>query len=267
MDIREMIRQAISENDMSGYLDFLMNEQSIYEISEFMNYLYSSYKKESKEVITTDENGNEITTIETIEINNDELFLYFLALLYNEDISYHDFSKIQTLIDNKTITKESLELNFKKIIEIDSDQNYYLLKSNLFRDKILNIYYGRTDLTSYKDEENIKNNAGLLFESLDSDKVEIYKSLPGVIYNESATSEDNGYNLLRYFTRVNDNEAVIEQFYPSFSYLINDINYTDFEKLFINADFLSLSAENRNSIVSAINYFYQKIMLGTIYYE
>lgn len=267
MDTREMIRQVISENDMSDYLDFLMNEQSIYELNEFMNYLYSSYKKESKEVIKIDENGKEYTEIETIEINNDDLFIYFLALLYNEDISYHDFNKIQIMIDNKTITKEILEVNFNKIIGIDSDNNYSLLKTNLFRDKILNIYYGRTDLTSYKDEENLKNNSGLLFESLDSDKLEIYKSLPGVMYAESSTSEENGYNFLRYFTRVNGNEAYIEQYYPSFSYLINDNKYTDFEKLFINADFLSLSAENKNEIVSAINYFYQKIMLGTIYYE
>jgi len=227
MNIRQELRNKINNDDLSDFFNFLMNEQSISYINEFMKDVHDN--------------------------NIDDGYLYIMSLLYNEDISYVQLPQIvqiyKTYIGNKDDFGKAVLDNFKNIH---------------IRDKIINIYTGRGDILSYKDIDNIKDNAKIIYSSLTENEKNDYLNLPGAI--------DDSYEFIKYFARINNSSATIESYIDYYSYIYNKkmaiymhANNNAGYQLNSN-EFENISDSDFDRIKNIIDNFYSKIMSGTIYY-
>ena len=117
-------------------------------------------------------------------------------------------------------------------------------------DLIKNVYYGRTDVRSYKDEDNIKSVMENVYNELNDKHKELLIKL-GVV-------KESFYN---YFIRINDLSAKCEDNIQTISYILNMNQYSSNNLKFDITP--GLDDPENTSILLEI---FQKISERTIYY-
>lgn len=203
--------QFISKEDFTSFLDFLLNENSIYEISNFLKQLYNKDSGEFESI--KDENS----------VDESKLFHLAMFLLYNEVITYKDLNLIANFY-----TVSDLENVCKWIFGFGSNQ-YKSLEHRVFiRDYIKYLYTNTTNIQAYKNLENLEK----VFKDIhDNVLTEDEKNLLDLI-NILKTIDLNGIfvtpntNFSRFFYRINNTEAYIENILPFFAYILNDNSFT-----------------------------------------
>ena len=175
---------------------------------------------------------------------SDDLFKYYpyvMFLILTESISITQLATTE-IYDYSEL--KQLALNW-----VSSGSNKIKKEISAY-DLIKNVYYGRTDVKSYKDENNIKSVMENIYNELDDNHKELLSKL-GVI-------KDSFYN---YFIRINDLSAKCEDNIQTISYILNMDQYSSNNLKFDVTP--GLDDPENTSILLEI---FQKISERTIYY-
>jgi len=303
MNIRTELRNIINKDDISNFLDHTLTPEAIEYVNNTMKLLYDN--------------------------NRDNLFMYLLLLLYNEDISYSnlqeiinlefiDDTELRNFLDNTGIDITSSEyrqllktlnknLTDEELLEYtenytsfkddasDAEIRYMYLhsnkqfsekmfenicnnifgvtnaeknsiKSNFVRELIPNIYYSRSDISAYKDLNNIKSEAVKIYNLLTTAEKDLYKLLAGIDIQDEETEED-AYNFLSFFCRINDREANCESSIQNLSYILNrDVFYYPIQLYYVKDEIKNKTDSEKMEMKTLLENIFQKIASRTIYY-
>lgn len=195
----------VSKQKFSSFLDFILNENSIGEFSEFLQKLYRIDENNNFKNIY-DSNGNNYSTYYKI----------IMFLLYHEYLNVN-FTELEDLLN-----KDYADLvAYCNQITAGSLMNH----NGFLRDKIRNIYSNRVDIISYKDTANIKKVINDIYNNdLTSEEQSLFVKLPDAI------KSDNELNFYKYFYRVNNSKAEIENNIAFISLLYNTNILDEFSK-------------------------------------
>lgn len=175
---------------------------------------------------------------------SEDLFKYYpyvMFLILTESISITQLATTE-IYDYSEL--KQLALNW-----VSSEDNKIKKEISVY-DLIKNVYYGRTDVRSYKDEDNIKSVMENIYNELNDKHKELLSKL-GVV-------KESFYN---YFIRINDLSAKCEDNIQTISYILNMNQYSNNNLKFDITP--GLDDPENTSILLEI---FQKISERTIYY-
>lgn len=284
--LQDLIKVVLPKDKLTTFLKFYLSDDSIYEFKQLLDRLYKLDREKS----------NLNTTNKTHNFYYSRIIPLIEFLLYNESLSlpaikeelYKEDMNIEEIYKN-------LENKCKNILHAYkvSDDNSITEKQYYLRNYIKYIYYGRTDVDSYADIDNVKNTIYNLFEFTSTSKDQTTEQqiiekiidtlfpknngdeadsgislleeeaddIPVDEYTEYLKSDEFKYHLCRTFMRINDEPAYIEspELLQTISEAINGLplTLTNYKELY------DLIKDNTGIFLN----IFQKIMNGTIYYE
>ena len=207
--IQELVN-TIPREEFNAFLNKFLSTTNIEKMNEVLNLLYTKVKEEVTNATEDQE-----------EFIYKNAYHYMMSLLYNEAITIEH-------------AKEKLTNN-----EADFFKNYYttlcgfgssngnaIYREYFVRDYIANIYHHRTDILSYKDIDNIKEEFGRIWGLLTNDEKVCAKTLIGLINNETIEGNNCPENFYKFFTRINDESADCEKNIELLSYILNKDKYS-----------------------------------------
>ena len=94
------------------------------------------------------------------------------------------------------------------------------------RDYIVNIYHHRSDILSYKDVDNIKEEFSRIWDLLTDEEKNATRTLMHLINGKAITHNACPANFYKFFTRINDESADCEKNIELLSYILNKDSYS-----------------------------------------
>lgn len=219
-------------------LDIIKGLYDQYEIKDKMNKIITKDNiKYLNNII------KKLTEYPEVEVSEDlfKYYPYVMFLILTESISITQLATTE-IYDYSEL--KQLALNW-----VSSEDNKIKKEISVY-DLIKNVYSGRTDVRSYKDEDNIKSVMENIYNELNDKHKELLSKL-GVV-------KESFYN---YFIRINDLSAKCEDNIQTISYILNMNQYSSNNLKFDITP--GLDDPENTSILLEI---FQKISERTIYY-
>ena len=211
--IQEIVN-TISREDFNAFLNKFLSTSNIDKMNNLLNILHDRLK-------------NEIQNIrdEETEPVYKTVYHYIMLSIYNEAITLdHAIEKLNESTPQPTFFKEY----YTKLCGFGETNGNAIYREYFVRDYIVNIYHHRTDVLSYKDISNIKNEFSRIWNSLTEEEQNCAKTLMRII-NNNETIEDGSVcpeNFYKWFTRINDESADCEKNIELLSYILNKDKYS-----------------------------------------
>lgn len=278
--IPEIIKIVTPKENLKEFLDFYLNNYTIYKFKELFDALYT--------------NDNNVNNFENkTRVNRySKFYLPIMFLLYNESIYLNN--DVLDLVSNYS-TYNNVIIACSKILGTFVDANNIIEKKYYLRNYIKFVYHHRQDITSYSNIDNIKSVFTNIYNTLTKNEQNIVKYIiAAYIKLQSAeTSNFDGDELKAYaetlqentiqdyfykmFCRINESPALIEnnQIFVTLSCLINNINLKTFNDIiimqFVNeplfGQLLSVFGDDINACINSVFSLFSKISAGTINYN
>lgn len=281
--VPEIIKIVTPKDNLKEFLDFYLNNYTIYKFKELFDSLYT--------------NDNSVNNFEnkTRVSRYSKFYLPIMFLLYNESIYLND--DVIDLVSNYS-TYNSVITACSKILGTFVDSNNIIEKKYYLRNYIKFIYHHRQDIVSYSNIDNIKSVFTNIYNTLTENEQKVVKYIIAVYIKlqSSETSNFDGDELKAYvetlqeetisdyfyrmFCRINESPALIEnnQIFVTLSCLINNINlkkvltFNDIIIMqFVNeplfGQLLSIFGDDINACINSVFSLFSKISAGTINYN
>lgn len=278
--IPEIIKIVTPKENLKEFLDFYLNNYTIYKFKELFDALYT--------------NDNNLNNFENkTRVNRySRFYLPIMFLLYNESIYLNN--DVLDLVSNFS-TYNSVIIACSKILGTFVDANNIIEKKYYLRNYIKFVYHHRQDITSYSNIDNIKSVFTNIYNTLTKNEQNIVKYIIAayIKLQSSETSNFDGDELKAYaetlqentiqdyfyrmFCRINESPALIEnnQIFVTLSCLINNINLKTFNDIiimqFVNeplfGQLLSVFGDDLNACINSVFSLFSKISAGTINYN
>lgn len=278
--IPEIIKIVTPKDNLKEFLDFYLNNYTIYKFKELFDALYIN-----------DNNNNNFDNKSRIN-RYSKFYLPIMFLLYNESIYLND--DVLDLVSNFS-TYNSVITACSKILGTFVDSNNIIEKKYYLRNYIKFIYHHRQDIVSYSNIDNIKSVFTNIYNTLTENEQKVVKYIIAayIKLQSSETSNFDGDELKAYaetlqentiqdyfyrmFCRINESPALIEnnQIFVTLSCLINNINLKTFNDIiimqFVNeplfGQLLSVFGDDINACINSVFSLFSKISAGTINYN
>lgn len=278
--IPEIIKIVTPKENLKEFLDFYLNNYTIYKFKELFDALY-----------TNDDNVNNFENKTRVN-RYSRFYLPIMFLLYNESIYLND--DVLDLVSNFS-TYNSVITACSKILGTFVDSNNIIEKKYYLRNYIKFIYHHRQDIVSYSNIDNIKSVFTNIYNTLTENEQKVVKYIIAayIKLQSSETSNFDGDELKAYaetlqentiqdyfykmFCRINESPALIEnnQIFVTLSCLINNINLKTFNDIiimqFVNeplfGKLLSVFGDDINACINSVFSLFSKISAGTINYN
>ncbi len=225
-------------DDFDSFFNFLLNENNITIINEFIYTLDS------------------LSDIE----NKNNIYIYLIFLLYNEEISINNLFKNDfQIIDNPNLENEVI----KRII---NNINTKSVKKNIYvRDLIINTFHSiKTNNIIYKNLESIISTVEIIYNSLSFDDKE---NIDNIFHH--ILDYDKGIDTLplltKLFLRINYESSLVEENIQVFSYILNYETYGDEVPLGGNVNEFTIT--NKEKLKNSLLIFNTKLNNRIIKYE
>lgn len=278
--IPEIIKIVTPKENLKEFLDFYLNNYTIYKFKELFDALYT--------------NDNNVNNFENkTRVNRySKFYLPIMFLLYNESIYLND--DVIDLVSNYS-TYNSVITACSKILGTFVDSNNIIEKKYYLRNYIKFIYHHRQDIVSYSNIDNIKSVFTNIYNTLTKNERNVVKYIIAayIKLQSSETSNFDGDELKAYvetlqeetindyfykmFCRINESPALIEnnQIFVTLSCLINNINLKTFNDIiimqFVNeplfGQLLSIFEDDIDACINSVFSLFSKISAGTINYN
>lgn len=278
--IPEIIKIVTPKDNLKEFLDFYLNNYTIYKFKELFDTLYT--------------NDNSVNNFEnkTRVSRYSKFYLPIMFLLYNESIYLND--DVIDLVSSYS-TYNSVITACSKILGTFVDSNNIIEKKYYLRNYIKFIYHHRQDIVSYSNIDNIKSVFTNIYNTLTENEQNVVKYIIAayIKLQSSETSNFDGDELKAYveilqektisdyfykmFCRINEFPALIEnnQIFVTLSCLINNINLKTFNDIiimqFVNeplfGQLLSIFEDDINACINSVFSLFSKISAGTINYN
>lgn len=278
--IPEIIKIVTPKENLKEFLDFYLNNYTIYKFKELFDALYT--------------NDNNVNNFENkTRVNRySKFYLPIMFLLYNESIYLNN--DVLDLVSNFS-TYNSVIIACSKILGTFVDANNIIEKKYYLRNYIKFIYHHRQDIVSYSNIDNIKSVFTDIYNTLTENEQRVVKYIIAayIKLQSSETSNFDGDELKAYaetlqentiqdyfyrmFCRINESPALIEnnQIFVTLSCLINNINLKTFNDIiimqFVNeplfGQLLSVFGDDINACINSVFSLFSKISAGTINYN
>lgn len=281
--IPEIIKIVTPKENLKEFLDFYLNNYTIYKFKELFDALYT--------------NDNNVSNFENkTRVNRySRFYLPIMFLLYNESIYLND--DVLDLVSNFS-TYNSVITACSKILGTFVDSNNIIEKKYYLRNYIKFIYHHRQDIVSYSNIDNIKSVFTNIYNTLTENEQKVVKYIIAayIKLQSSETSNFDGDELKAYaetlqentiqdyfyrmFCRINESPALIEnnQIFVTLSCLINNINLITLKTFndiiimqFVNeplfGQLLSVFGDDINACINSVFSLFSKISAGTINYN
>lgn len=278
--VPEIIKIVTPKENLKEFLDFYLNNYTIYKFKELFDALYIN-----------DNNNNNFDNKTRVN-RYSKFYLPIMFLLYNESI----------YLNNDVLALVSNYDNYERVVEACSkilgtfvDSNNIIEKKYYLRNYIKFIYHHRQDIVSYSNIDNIKSVFTNIYNTLTENEQKVVKYIIAayIKLQSSETSNFDGDELKAYaetlqentiqdyfyrmFCRINESPALIEnnQIFVTLSCLINNINLKTFNDIiimqFVNeplfGQLLSVFGDDINACINSVFSLFSKISAGTINYE
>ena len=278
--VPEIIKIVTPKDNLKEFLDFYLNNYTIYKFKELFDALYINDNKNNNF-----DNKSRINRYS-------RFYLPIMFLLYNESI----------YLNNDVLDLVSNHDNYDRVVEACSkilgtfvDANNIIEKKYYLRNYIKFVYHHRQDITSYSNIDNIKSVFTNIYNTLTKNEQNIVKYIIAayIKLQSSETSNFDGDELKAYaetlqentiqdyfyrmFCRINESPALIEnnQIFVTLSCLINNINLKTFNDIiimqFVNeplfGQLLSIFGDNIDACINSVFSLFSKISAGTINYN
>lgn len=278
--VPEIIKIVTPKDNLKEFLDFYLNNYTIYKFKELFDTLYT--------------NDNSVNNFEnkTRVSRYSKFYLPIMFLLYNESIYLND--DVIDLVSSYS-TYNSVITACSKILGTFVDSNNIIEKKYYLRNYIKFIYHHRQDIVSYSNIDNIKSVFTNIYNTLTENEQNVVKYIISayIKLQSSETSNFDGDELKAYaetlqeetindyfykmFCRINESPALIEnnQIFVTLSCLINNINLKTFNDIiimqFVNeplfGQLLSIFGDNIDACINSVFSLFSKISAGTINYN
>lgn len=209
--------ESLKFSSVQTVRDLIIYAKNMYKQEDLYNYFNKLINEDNFDDITSliiDPSGK-----------SEEDMLYYdavLILLYLEAITISEAIRyVNNISENKnTITNLLIiEMGFANV-----DGKIVKRKLKVI-DYIPRVYYGRKDVLSYKDRENISNETIRLLEEYNKSFNKYTATLKSLI---PSSSESEDINIIEDFSdifmSVNNKKAKIEDYIPTISLILNEIN-------------------------------------------
>jgi len=278
--VPEIIKIVTPKDNLKEFLDFYLNNYTIYKFKELFDALYIN-----------DNNNNNFDNKSRIN-RYSRFYLPIMFLLYNESIYLNN--DVLDLVSNYS-TYNNVIIACSKILGTFVDSNNIIEKKYYLRNYIKFVYHHRQDITSYSNIDNIKSVFTNIYNTLTKNEQNIVKYIIAayIKLQSSETSNFDGDELKAYaetlqentiqdyfykmFCRINESPALIEnnQIFVTLSCLINNINLKTFNDIiimqFVNeplfGQLLSIFGDNIDACINSVFSLFSKISAGTINYN
>lgn len=278
--VPEIIKIVTPKDNLKEFLDFYLNNYTIYKFKELFDTLYIN-----------DNNNNNFDNKSRIN-RYSRFYLPIMFLLYNESIYLNN--DVLDLVSNYS-TYNNVIIACSKILGTFVDANNIIEKKYYLRNYIKFVYHHRQDITSYSNIDNIKSVFTNIYNTLTKNEQNIVKYIIAahIKLQSSETSNFDGDELKAYaetlqentiqdyfyrmFCRINESPALIEnnQIFVTLSCLINNINLKTFNDIiimqFVNeplfGQLLSIFGDNIDACINSVFSLFSKISAGTINYN
>ena len=278
--VPEIIKIVTPKDNLKEFLDFYLNNYTIYKFKELFDTLYIN-----------DNNNNNFDNKSRIN-RYSRFYLPIMFLLYNESIYLNN--DVLDLVSNYS-TYNNVIIACSKILGTFVDSNSIIEKKYYLRNYIKFVYHHRQDITSYSNIDNIKSVFTNIYNTLTKNEQNIVKYIIAayIKLQSSETSNFDGDAILAYaetlqentiqdyfyrmFCRINESPALIEnnQIFVTLSCLINNINLKTFNDIiimqFVNeplfGQLLSIFGDNIDACINSVFSLFSKISAGTINYN
>lgn len=278
--VPEIIKIVTPKDNLKEFLDFYLNNYTIYKFKELFDALYIN-----------DNNNNNFDNKSRIN-RYSRFYLPIMFLLYNESIYLNN--DVLDLVSNYS-TYNNVIIACSKILGTFVDANNIIEKKYYLRNYIKFVYHHRQDITSYSNIDNIKSVFTNIYNTLTKNEQNIVKYIIAayIKLQSSETSNFDGDELKAYvetvqentiqdyfykmFCRINESPALIEnnQIFVTLSCLINNINLKTFNDIiimqFVNeplfGQLLSIFGDNIDACINSVFSLFSKISAGTINYN
>lgn len=208
--IQEIVN-TISREDFNAFLTKFLSTTNIEKMNEILNILYEKVKEEASKIQK--------------ETNYKNAYHYMMLLLYNEAISIdHAIEKLKSA---PSFFKEYYTKLCGFGLKDDKPINGNAIYRDYFvRDYIVNIYHHRSDILSYKDIDNIKEEFSRIWNLLKDEEKTAVKTLISIINNKTIEGNECPEDFYKFFTRINDESADCEKNIELLSYILNKDSYS-----------------------------------------
>lgn len=278
--VPEIIKIVTPKDNLKEFLDFYLNNYTIYKFKELFDALYIN-----------DNNNNNFDNKSRIN-RYSRFYLPIMFLLYNESIYLNN--DVLDLVSNYS-TYNNVIIACSKILGTFVDSNNIIEKKYYLRNYIKFVYHHRQNITSYSNIDNIKSVFTNIYNTLTKNEQNIVKYIIAayIKLQSSETSNFDGDELKAYvetlqentiqdyfykmFCRINESPALIEnnQIFVTLSCLINNINLKTFNDIiimqFVNeplfGQLLSIFGDNIDACINSVFSLFSKISAGTINYN
>ncbi len=278
--VPEIIKIVTPKDNLKEFLDFYLNNYTIYKFKELFDTLYIN-----------DNNNNNFDNKSRIN-RYSRFYLPIMFLLYNESIYLNN--DVLDLVSNYS-TYNNVIIACSKILGTFVNSNNIIEKKYYLRNYIKFVYHHRQDITSYSNIDNIKSVFTNIYNTLTKNEQNIVKYIVAayIKLQSSETSNFDGDELKAYaetlqentiqdyfykmFCRINESPALIEnnQIFVTLSCLINNINLKTFNDIiimqFVNeplfGQLLSIFGDNIDACINSVFSLFSKISAGTINYN
>ena len=208
--IQEIVN-TISRDDFNAFLNKFLSTTNIEKMNEILNILYEKVKEEASKIQK--------------ETNYKNAYHYMMLLLYNEAISIgHAIEKLKSTPSFfKEYYTKLCGFGLKEGNPIKGNAIY---RDYFVRDYIVNIYHHRSDILSYKDIDNIKEEFRRIWGLLEDKEKKAVRTLIHLINDETIGEDAYPENFYKFFVRINDESADCEKNIDLLSYILNKDGYS-----------------------------------------
>ena len=143
---------------------------------------------------------------------------------------------------------------YTKLCGFSSNNGNAIYREYFVRDYIVNIYHHRSDILSYKDIDNIKEEFSRIWDLLTDEEKNATRTLMRLINGTAITHNACPANFYKFFTRINDESADCEKNIELLSYILNKDSYSldRSDIAFIPDGYIEDGGVNDNSIKSSV---------------
>ena len=156
--VPEIIKIVTPKDNLKEFLDFYLNNYTIYKFKELFDALYIN-----------DNNNNNFDNKSRIN-RYSRFYLPIMFLLYNESIYLNN--DVLDLVSNYS-TYNNVIIACSKILGTFVDSNNIIEKKYYLRNYIKFVYHHRQDITSYSNIDNIKSVFTNIYSARNS--IDVYK--------------------------------------------------------------------------------------------
>lgn len=236
--IQEIVN-TISREDFNAFLNKFLSTTNIEKMNEILNILYTEVKNEASKIKK--------------ETNYKNAYHYMMLLLYNEAISIdHAIEKLKTAPSFfKEYYTKLCGFGLKEGNPIKGNAIY---REYFVRDYIVNIYRHRSDILSYKDVDNIKEEFSRIWNLFKPEEKTAVKTLISIINDKTIEGNACPEDFYKFFVRINDESADCEKNIELLSYILNKDSYSldRSDIAFIPDGYIEDGGDNDNSIKSSV---------------